>query len=98
MPHRRKKPRDKIQRLFGRTHLGKDLASEQGDPSKVIVSDRKIKVKGPKGKYKIKYNKDGTIKKRVTRIGGKRRVDKPKRDKRKSFLNVLRNRRDERKY
>ena len=48
-------------------------------------------------KIKTKLNKDGSVKKTVTRFRGKRTVVKPKRDKRKSILNTIRNRRDEKR-
>ena len=53
--------------------------------------------KGGKVKVKRKLNKDGSLKKVVLREGGKRTVVKPKRDARKSMLNTMRNRRDEKR-
>ena len=76
-----KKPRKKL----------KNVATEMGEKSKVVITDRKYKEKGSKGKRKIKYDKEGNIKKTVYKIKGKRIVDKPKRDNRKSMANKFRN-------
>ena len=68
-----------------------------GEDGKAVVTfdkfgnERKIKQKGPKGKLKIKYNPDGTIKKRVLTKGLRRIVDKPERDNRLSEMNRIRN-------
>jgi len=56
-----------------------------GTKKKTVTSQRRTKVvlkeKGKKKvKQKVKYNKDGTIKKVVSKIGGKRVVDKTNRD------------------
>ena len=61
---------------------------------KVIGKRQVTKTKEGGIKTKTKYNKDGTIKKVVTKKGLKRRVAKPKRDSRKSLTNAMRNRRD----
>tara|TARA_R110002020_G_scaffold119205_7_gene272090 strand:+ start:11735 stop:12112 length:378 start_codon:yes stop_codon:yes gene_type:complete len=61
------------------------------------TSARKGPVKTSTTKVKIKYNKDGSIKKTVSRRGGKRRVVKKKRDSRKTTLNAIRNLRDEKR-
>jgi hypothetical protein len=58
-----------------------------------MATRRVTKTKEGGTKIKTKYNKDGTIKKRVYRKGLKRRVIKPKRDSRKSLTNTIRNRR-----
>ena len=100
----RKNYRQKVRKLFNRELLGKNITSETGEGSKVMVvgdaavsgGSGKIKQKGPWGKIKYKYGRDGELKKTVYRKGGKRRVVKPNRDSRKTFLNAIRNRRDER--
>jgi hypothetical protein len=76
----------------------KTTYSEQGAKIKkteVFSDGRKRKSKtvvktkgGKRAKTKIKYNKDGTIKKVVSKIGGKRQVIKPK--KRKVYKKVNR--------
>ena len=74
----------------GRKKL-KNQATVMGENSKVVITDRKIKEKGSKGKRKFKYDKDGNLKKIVYKVKGKRIVDKPKRDNRKSMANKFRN-------
>ena len=64
----------------------KNQATVMGENSKVVITDRKIKEKGSKGKRKIKYDKEGNIKKTVYKVKGKRIVDKPKRIKEKAWL------------
>jgi hypothetical protein len=69
----------------------KNIASSMGEDSKVVVTKRKLKEKGKRGKIKYKYDKHGNLKKTVRRYDGKRIVDKPKRDNRKSMANKIRN-------
>lgn len=87
--------RNVIQNARGKAGGRRTIKYRQGTPdgpsSKVkrteVYSDGKkrksktvVKTEGGKrAKTKIKYNKDGTIKKVVSKIGGKRQVTKPKR-------------------
>jgi|TARA_R100000900_G_scaffold135341_1_gene112866 hypothetical protein len=75
----------------------RNTASSMGENSKVVITDRKLKEKGSRGKVKYKYNPDGTLKKTVRKKSLKRVVDKPKRDSRKTMSNKLRNIIDERR-
>ena len=88
---------DKIRNIFQRRRKYDDIGTEMGEDGKAVVTfdkfgnERKIKQKGPKGKLKIKYNPDGTVKKRVLTKGLRRIVDKPGRDSKKSEMNRIRN-------
>ena len=88
---------DKIRNIFQRRQKWDNIGTEMGEDGKAVVTfdrfgnERKIKQKGPKGKLKIKYNPDGTIKKRVLTKGLRRIVDKPGRDSKKSEMNRIRN-------
>tara|TARA_Y100001938_G_C8054922_1_gene413892 strand:- start:813 stop:1100 length:288 start_codon:yes stop_codon:yes gene_type:complete len=75
----------------------RNIASSMGENSKVITTDTKIKEKGKRGKFKYKFNPDGTLKKTVRKKGLRRVVDKPKRDSRKTMANRFRNIIDERR-
>ena len=88
---------DKIRNIFQRRQKWDNIGTEMGEDGKAVVTfdrfgnERKIKQKGPKGKLKIKYNPDGTVKKRVLTKGLRRIVDKPGRDSKKSEMNRIRN-------
>jgi hypothetical protein len=69
----------------------RDIASSMGENSKVVVTDRKLKEKGTRGKIKHKYDRFGNLKKTVRTKGLKRVVIKPKRDSRKTMTNKFRN-------
>jgi len=76
------------------------IGTSMGEGKAMVTTDRfgntrKIKEKGPKGKLKTKYNKDGTIKKQVLKRGLRRIVHKPERDNRLSEFNRMRNIQDE---
>ena len=88
---------DKIRNIFQRRQKWDNIGTEMGEDGKAVVTfdrfgnERKIKQKGSKGKLKIKYNPDGTVKKRVLTKGLRRIVDKPGRDSKKSEMNRIRN-------
>ena len=88
---------EKIRNIFQRRQKWDNIGTEMGEDGKAVVTfdrfgnERKIKQKGPKGKLKIKYNPDGTVKKRVLTKGLRRIVDKPGRDSKKSEMNRIRN-------
>ena len=74
----------------GRTKI-KNIVSSMGEDSKVVITDRKLKEKGSRGKIKHKYDKEGNLIKVVRKKGLKRVVTKPKRDSRKTMTNKFRN-------
>ena len=76
--------------IFGRKKYT-NIASSMGENSKVVVTDRKLKEKGTRGKIKHKYDRFGNLKKTVRTKGLKRVVIKPKRDSRKTMANTFRN-------
>ena len=83
-------PKYKSGGILGRKKY-RNMVSSMGEDSKVVVTDRKLKEKGIKGKIKHKYDRFGNLKKTVRTKGLKRVLIKPKRDSKKTMTNKFRN-------